>query len=318
MEDLIFQVPDFVKTASATDFDPTAPDAVLVDGMRIDTRAGAWKAGAELRKKAYSGEYVNPLYRKEVDNACNLFGITNDDYVANPLDCDHIIVKTASHTAEFFISDEEQLNESIQELLIKRASHPLSFCRDCANQLLDCAYGHNYAMKREDEVDLLRLAGTAHFNKEAAGIEIRKRGDYARNHNDEEYAERMYKLASLADEMPENSSTILTSTVADAVDLFDQHFGLMNKLASLDMNRIEDAIYLTAEEALQKSASARVHVDDEHSIPQGRLMVESTRQQMAKWASMQGYTTSNEAKDIIDCVSAMPASLRVDFCEIFA
>ena len=318
MDDLIFQVPEFVKTASASDLDPNAPDAVLVDGMRIDTRAGAWKAGAELRKKAYAGEYVNPWYKSEVNKACDLFGITNNDYVANPLECDHIIVKSASHTAEFFISDSEQLNNSIQELLIKRASHPLGFCRDCANKLLDCAYGHNYAMNRNDEVDLLRLAGTAHFNKEAAGVEIRKRGDYARNHGDEEYASRMYKLASLADEMPENSSTILTSTVADAVDLFDQHFGLLNKLASLDMQRIEDAIYLTAEEALQKSASEKVAIDDEHGIPRGRLMVEATRQQMAKWASMQGYTTSTEADDIVDCVSAMPSSLRADFCEIFA
>jgi len=317
MEDLIFQVPDFVKTASEADLNPAASDAVVVAGLRIDTKAGAWNAGAELRKRAAAGNAMNPLYASKINDACNLFGITDKDYQYRPLECEHIIVKSASHTAEFFVSDLDQMNESIQALLIKRASYPLGFCRDCANKLLDCAYGHDYNISRQDEVDLLRLAGTSHFNKEAAGVEIRKRADYARNRGEEDYAQRMYKLASIAEQIPEDSSAVLTTTVADAVDLFDQQFGLMNKLSSLGMERIEDALYMTAEEALQKSASDKVEIDDEHSIPKGRLMVEATRQQMAKWASMQGYTTSTEPEDIVDCVSAMPSSLRADFCQIF-
>ena len=319
MDDLIFKVPSFVKNASAADTAMDAPEAVLVgSGLRIDTRAAAWNAGATLRKKALKGEYVNPLYKERVDKACDLFGIGDKDYQLNPIECDHIVVKTASHAAEFFVTDAEKLNESAHELLIKRASYPLPFCRECANRLLDCAESHGFEMDPQDRTDLLRLAGTAHFNKTAAAAEIVKRAEYAVNHLSKDYADTMYKLASLVDKVDENSSGILTNTITDAVDLFDKHFNLHHKLASEGMSRIEDVAYLTAEEALQKSASNPVAVDDTHTIPQGRLMVESTRQQMAKWASMQGYSTSAEAEDILDCVATMPESLRADFCEIFA
>lgn len=318
MDELIFQVPTFVKSASATDMDANALGAVCVDGMRIDTKAAAWQAGAAIRKKAMAGEPVNPYFKQQIDRACDLFNITDRDYQLNPVACDHVVVKTASHTAEFFITDAQQLKDSASELLLKRASHPLGFCRECANALLDCAYTRGFALDRQDESDLLRLAGTAHFNKVAAADEIHKRIDYAINHNEHNWVERLRKLAGMVNKMSEDSAGILTTTVADAVDLFDRSLGLMNKLASEGLTRIEDAAFMTAEEALQKSASEPQMVDDEHSIPKGRLMVEATRAQMAKWASMQGYNTSTEASDILDCVASMPSSLREDFCNIFA
>ena len=318
MNDSIFISPEFVNKASAESFDTSAKGAVVVDKYRIDTPAGAWAASADLRKMAMAGEYVNPFTKSRVDEACNLFGIGDDQFQLPDIPCDHIIVKTASHTAEFHITDAEQLEESVHDLLQKRASYPLPFCRECANKLLDCAYEHDYSLSRQDETDLLRLGGTAHFNKEAAAKEINLRGDYARNHNDEAYAQRMYKLATMSSQLADNSSAILTTAVTDAVDLFDHHFGILNKLASLGMSRIEDAAYLTAEEALQKSANDPVMVDDENSVPKGRLLVEATRHQMSKWASDQGYHTSSDSNDIIDCVASMPASLRKEFCEIFA
>lgn len=318
MEELIFQVPTFVKSASAADLDVNAANAVRVGELRIDTKAAAWQAGAAIRKKAMAGETINPYYKQQIDRACELFNITDKDYQLNPVACDHVVVKTASHTAEFFITDEQQLKDSAAELLLKRASHPLDFCRSCANALLDCAYTHGFALDRQDEADLLRLAGTAHFNKTAAAEEIGKRIDYAVNHAETSWVERLKKLAGMVDQMSENSAGILTCTVADAVDLFDRSVGLMNKLASEGLSRIEDAAFMTAEEALQKSAADPQEIDDEHSVPKGRFMVEATRKQMAKWASMQGYTTSTEAEDILDCVSSMPSSLRAEFCQIFA
>lgn len=318
MSDSIFVSPEFVNKASAESFDTSAKGAVVVDKYRIDTPAGAWAASADLRKLAMEGQNVNPYTLMRVNEACSLFGIGDDQFKLPDVPCDHIIVKSASHTAEFHITDLEQLQDSIHTLLEKRASYPLPFCRECANKLLDYAYEHSYDLPKQDETDLLRLGGTAHFNKEAAAYEIKLRGDYARNHNDEEYAQRMYKLANMSSQLEDGSSAILTCAVTDAVDLFDHHFGILNKLASLGMTRIEDAAYLTAEEALQKSANDPVMVDDENSVPKGRLLVESTRQQMSKWASDQGYHTSSEMNDILDCVASMPASLRQEFCEIFA
>ena len=318
MEELIFQIPAFVKEAAASDLDANAPNAVCAGDLRIDTKAAAWLAGATIRKKAMAGEDINPLYKQQIDTACNLFNISDKDYTLNPVACDHLVIKTASHAAEFFITDEQQLKDSVTELLFKRASHPLDFCRECANKLLDCAYTHGFALDRQDEVDMLRLAGTAHFNKVAAAEEIGKRRKYAINHNLSEWADRLEKLAGVVDKMTEDSSGTLTNTVADAVDLFDRSNNLLNKLASEGMSRIEDAAFMTAEEALQKSASEPQEIDDEHSVPKGRFMVEASRQQMAKWASMQGYNTSTEASDILDCVASMPSSLRAEFCQIFA
>ena len=318
MSELVFKIPEFVKTASAEDLDLSARDAVVVgDDMRVDTKAGAWTASAKLRKKAMAGETINPHYAKTVNAACSLWGITDSDFVMNELPGEHIIVKTASDTAEFYISDNEQLNESIHELLIKRASYPLPFCRECANKLLDYIEKNASEVSEEDRTDLTRLAGTAHFNKEAAAEEVIKRGDYALNHNNAAYAERMYKLASMCDQLNENSSFILTSAVTDAVDLFDQKFGLMNKLASEGMQRIENAAFMTAIEALQKSASDKIMVDDKNGIPRGKFLVEANRNRMAKWASLNGYSTTGEMEDIVDCVAAMPLSLREDFCEEF-
>ena len=317
MEELIFQVPGFVKAASAADLDINSPEAVRVGDMRIDTKASAWYAGANIRKKAMAGESVNPYYKQQVDQACQLFNISDKDYQLNPVACDHVVVKTASHTAEFFITDANKLKESADVLLMKRASHPLEFCRKCANALLDSAYTHGLELDKQDESDLLRLAGTAHFNKVAAAEEIQKRINYAVNHSEKVWADKLTKLAGMVDQMSEDSAGMLTNAVADAVDLFDQSLGLMNKLASEGMERIENAAFLTAEEALQKSASDPQMVDDTHSVPKGRFMVESTRQQMAKWASMQGYQTSTDASDILDCVASMPSSLREDFCQIF-
>ena len=319
MSELVFKVPEFVKTASADDLDLSARDAVIVGGdMRLDTKAGAWHASAKLRKMAMAGEAVNPHYEKSVNAACSLWGITDNDFVMNEVPGERIIVKTASDEAEFFIGDDQQLSDSIHELLIKRASYPLPFCRECANKLLDYIEKHASEVDENDKVDLTRLAGTAHFNKQAAAEEVIKRGDYALNHNNGIYANRMYKLAAMCDQLSEDSSFILTSAVTDAVDLFDQKFGLMNKLASEGMQRIENAAFMTAVEALEKSASDKIMVDDENGVPRGRFMVEDTRNRMAKWASMNGYSTTSEMNDIVDCVASMPSSLREDFCLEFA
>ena len=120
MEELIFQVPGFVKAASAADLDINSPEAVRVGDMRIDTKASAWYAGANIRKKAMAGESVNPYYKQQVDQACQLFNISDKDYQLNPVACDHVVVKTASHTAEFFITDANKLKESADVLLMKR------------------------------------------------------------------------------------------------------------------------------------------------------------------------------------------------------
>lgn len=318
MSELVFKVPEFVKTASAEDLDLSALDAVIVGGdMRLDTRAGAWQASAKLRKMAMAGENVDPSYERSVNAACSLWGITDADFILNDVPGERIIVKTASDTAEFFIGDDEQLADSIHELLIKRASYPLPFCRECANKLLDYIEKNDSNVAESDKIDLTRLAGTQHFNKEAAAEEVIKRGDYALNHNNPAYAERMYKLASMCDQLDENSSFILTSAVTDAVDLFDQKFGLLNKLASEGMQRIENAAFMTALEALEKSASDTIMVDDENGVPRGRFMVADTRDRMAKWASMNGYSTTTDMNDIVDCVASMPSSLREDFCEAF-
>lgn len=319
MSDYIYNVPDFVANAKEDMLDVHARDAVVVgDRYRIDNRAAAWCSAAELQKQAAAGERVDPYAKQMVDEACQLFGIGEKDFALPELPMEHIIVKQASDVAEFFVADAQQLKDNVDVLMAKRADYPLAFCRECANKLLDCAYAHDYDLPKEDEVALLRMGGTAHFNKEAAAREIEKRGDYAKNHGSDSYASLLYKLANQCLQMAENGSCLLSNAVTDTVDSFDREFGLVHKLASAGLDFIEKAAYMTADEALSKSASEPVEIDDEHSIPRSRLMVEDTRQQMVKWASMQGYSTTDEAKDIVDCVSAMPSSLRAEFCEIFA
>ena len=315
----IFEVPDFVKTASAEALDPSVPDAVVVGKKyRIDTKAGAWVASADIRKQAMAGNETPSDQLRSVNMACSLFNITDADFVLRRLPGEHIIVKSASDSAEFHIGSDEQFEDSVQELLLKRASYPLPFCRDCANKLLDLQDSGKYTLSKEASVDLTRLAGTCHFNSSGAAREVRKRADYALNNNHKDYAERMYKLASMCEQLSEDSSFLLTSSVTDAVDVFDQKFHLLNKLASYGMERIENVAFMTAKEALEKSASDAIQIDDERSVPRSSFMIESTRHEMAKWASMNGYTTTEEPRDIIDCVAAMPDSLRADFCEIFA
>lgn len=315
----IFEVPAFVQNASPESVDATSPGAVIVGkDLRIDTPAAAWLSSSRLRKEAMNGKAANSYEQRKVTEALELFGIRDSDFKLCAPSGEHIIVKTASDTAEFYVYNDQQLADCIHALLEKRASAELPFCRDCANKLLDVAYATGRHMERTDESDLLRLAGTCHFNKEASGAEVRKRADYARNMGDEDYAQRMYKLAGMVESLTPDSSMIVTSAIADAVDLFDHKFSLMYKRADYGMEPIEKVAYLTASEALSKQASDRVEIDSDNSIPRGSLMVENNRHLMAKWASDNGYSTSEEADDIVDCVASMPTSLRVEFCERFA
>lgn len=314
----LFEVPSFVKEASADSFDLQKEGGVVVDGYRIDNKAAVWSALADIRKDEIEG---TPSISKEASDkvleAANLFGITSDMFNMSPVKGGRFIVKEANYAVEYTILDNESFEQAVDATLSKRASYPVAFGRKCANELVDIKFSNDYTIDADKLNSLYKLAGTADFNSEGVCNALNKRASCAYKYGKIQEGRSLEKLASSCAKLPRNASAIAVTSIVNSVDEYDHSSGMITKLAYEGLDFIENTAYLTRNEAILKKASEEVYVDDVNSLARRFLMIEDNRLGMQKWASDNGYSTTDEASDIVDCVSSMPESLRVEFCNLY-
>lgn len=314
----IFQESDLVKNANAADLDTNVADALVVAGFRIDNPAAAWVSKANIKASELKGCPISKIAAARVDEACSLFGITDDQFQLKDTEGYKFFVKEAGLTADFCILTQESFNQAVQAVFEKRANAPLSFCQKCAEALLDVKSKAGYTLSSSDDIRLFKMASRGDFNSEAASEAIKSRAEFARVYlKDTTIADSLDKLASVCASIPRTDNKVISFTVATSVDEFDRKHNLMGKYASHRVKPIEEIIYLTHDEALAKEASELVELDDVRTMTKLPFINPDTCDAMAKWASDNGYATTSEADDIIDCVSSMSESLREEFVQTF-
>ena len=317
--EVIYKVPAFVKEASEDKFDTTRSDAVVVDGLRIDNKAAAWRAAATIRKMAMDGNKPSNHAANMIKTACDLYGIDDSDFVLNDVPGDHIIVKTASEGAEFVICDNDQFNTAVNSVIKERTKHPIEFVRKCASALIDVQEKNGYTTTNANKVFLCKVAGTAYVDPAACKDEIKKRVTYAYNLGMDKEAVVLRKLASLCNTMSDNSS-MLTNTIIDAIDMFDRETGLIDKLASADMHLPEQVTYLDDAESLRKQANETIDLGHGLSMRKASIMNYENMERMSKWASDIGrdLPTYSDSNDVIVFVKELTPSLKQEFVETFS
>lgn len=313
-----FQAPDLVKTASASDLDVNAEGALVIAGYRIDNPAAAWVSKASIKTNELRGVAVNKIASAEVDKACNLFGISDDMFEMNSVKGHSFIVKEAGMTAEFCILSENSFNKAVQAVFEKRANAPYDFCRACAENLLGVQEAEGYSLPPEDFTRLQKMANVGNFDAHATKEAIERRAEYAEifGLNSTE-CDSLMKLANACSLVPRDGNTIFPIEIVRCIDEFDRKYNLMHKLSAHRMTPIEEVAYMTQEESLIKEASDIVEIDDVRTITKKPFMIPEICDNMAKWASDNGYATTAEPDDIIDCVSSMSESLREEFVQVF-
>lgn len=317
--DVIFNVPSYVQHASADSLNPQNADALTVAGYRIDNQAATWVSAALMKKASIEGKTVSKVAYDKVQEACRLFGITNQDFTLKSTAGEQCIVKKAGCNAEFVIYDEPSFQEAVTALMQKRASYPIEFCRECARELIRVAdkYGYN---ANGQETRLEKMAGMAHPDRDRCQSEIRKRIQYAAIRHMDKEVNALHKLSSMCNDLTDQGGTLFADAMVEAIDTFDQGCGLIHKLAYEGMLPAEEAVFLSNEEFIRKKANAPVALDAKRSVRSGIFMNADSMQQISKWASACGvvlreYASVEEAASVI---GSMPEPLKCEFIERFA
>lgn len=314
----IFQESYLVKNASAEDLDTNNPNALVVAGYRIDNPAAAWVSQASIKTDTIKGLSISKIAAARVAEACSLFGITDNDFQLKDTTGYNFMVKEAGHTADFCILTEDSFHQAVQAVFEKRASAPYDFCRKCAEALSNIQEAEGYLLSDQDAIKLQKLASTVYFNADATAAAIKARADYASNYlKDTKEVASLNKLAAACENIPYNGNTIVPMEIVRTIDMFDRKYNLMGKFASHRVKPIEEIAYMTHDEALVKEASTLLEIDDVRTITKKPFMVPEYCDMMAKWASDNGYATTTEPEDILDCVSSMSESLREEFVQTF-
>jgi hypothetical protein len=307
-----------VKNANASDLDTSGEDALVISGLRIDNPAAAWVSKATLKTAELKGEPVNKYASSQVNKACGLFGITDDMFELKDVEGYSFIVKEAGMNAEFCILSQDSFEQAVNALFDKRANAPYTFCRDCAIELKNVKNHAGYSLNFEDNIRLDKMAGNLDFNTEATVDAIKQRAEYIRDYkgNYTEY-QSLIKLASVCENAKRENNSLVSSEIIQCIDEVDRKYDFMNKFASRQFTPIEEVVYLTHEESLIKEASELIELDDKHQITRKSFMIPEVCDEMAKWASDNGYATTADPDDIIDCVASMSESLREEFVQLF-
>lgn len=315
--DYMFYEPTFVKEASSAELDASSSDAVVVgDGFRIDNKAAAWRSAARIRKNASAGIDTDVSVKQRVNEACGLFGITDDDFNIRPIQGEHLIVKQANYNADMIICNQEQFDEAVQTFIKKRASAPIQFCRECASKLLQLQHKYGYKTDSGTEAKLYKMAGTVHHDMEGFAREVDKRVKYATVRCMHEEADALKKLAHISRQTADDTSGIFSNVLVDTLDEFDHATGLIKKLASENMKHPEDVMYLLPDEYIRKRASAEIKIGD-RSVKRGFFMRTATQDAIRKWASACGeyipqFATPEEFASVLN---SMTGCLQDEFFE---
>jgi hypothetical protein len=314
----IFQEPELVKNANASDLDTSGEDALVISGLRIDNPAAAWVSKATLKTLELKGEPINKYASEQVNKACGLFNITDDMFALKDVEGYSFIVKEAGMNAEFCILSQDSFEQAVNALFEKRASAPYTFCRDCAIELNNIKNNTGYSLDFEDNIRLQKMAGNLDFNTDATVEAIKQRAEYIRDYkgNYPQY-QSMMKLANICSDIERENSALMTTELIRCIDEVDREYDFMNKLASKRFTPIEEVAYLTREESLIKEASEEVDLDGVNKMTRRAFMIPEVCDEMAKWASDNGYATTADPDDIIDCISSMSESLREEFVQLF-
>lgn len=312
--DVVFQIPEFVKTASADLLDVHQEDALVISGYRIDNPAAAWTTAATLRKLAMEDPAFFPEPRLEamVKQACDLFCITDDSFHLNPVNFDKVMVKVANESALFTVGNNEDYVEVVGELLHKRASASYGFCAKCAQDLLSLGRDRGYELPENSEIALRKLAGDLPVDFERGAKEVDKRCRYARNVGMDKEASILQKFADICRNSKLES---VVPHIIESLDDFDRSCRVLTKSATADLIFPEDAFYMTPAEYIRKKANDDMSIGDGMSIKRGVLMSQDAKDNIRKWAFDCGYSLPDNPspEEIVGLVSRMPESLKKEF-----
>lgn len=312
--DVVFEIPSFVKTASAELLDADQEGALVIQGFRIDNPAAAWTASATLRKMAMEDPSFFPEPRLDamVKQACDLFRITDDMFSLNPVHFDKVMVKVANENALFTVGNQEDYEEVVGELLRKRASASYAFCSKCAKDLMSLGESRGYELPDSTMTSLRKMAGYCPVDFERGAEEINKRCAYARSIGMEKEASILQRFADIC---MDSKVEAVVPHIIESLDDFDRSCKVMTKSATADFKFPEDAFYMTPEEAIRKYANEDMELGDGLSVKRGALLAPEAKENISKWASDCGYHLSENASpdEIVDLVSRMPESLKKEF-----
>lgn len=311
---IVFTIPDFVKTASADLLDVCQQDALVIDGFRIDNPAAAWTTAATLRKLAMEDPSYYPAPRLEamVKQACDLFRITDDMFSLSPATFDKVMVKVANENAMFTVGDNDDYIEVVGELLRKRASSSYAFCSKCASELLKLGESRGYGLSEYQHIALRKLAGDCPVDFDRGAEEINKRYNYAKSVGMEKEASILKRFSDIC--MSSKLEAVVPHII-ESLDDFDRSCKVMTKSATADLKFPEDAFYMTPEEVIRKSASEELDLGDGLSVKRGALLSPESKDNIRKWAFDCGYKLGENPSpdEIVSLVSRMPESLKKEF-----
>lgn len=317
--ELLYNVPGFVKEAGEHALDVTAPGAVVVGGFRLDSPASVWYASACLRKQAMENPLTqqSPYLIRMVKEACDLFGIGDDQFNFSESNYENVIVKEAGHTAEFIIGAQEDFEEAVDSLFQKRASAPYSFCKACACRLKELGDRNGYALESEKLDHLKKMAGEGAVDFAKGTKACRERAEYAKRRGMTTEAEILNKFASVCEGATDEA---IVPLVIEGLDEFDRGVGCINKYASENIKHPEDYFYMSANECIQALANTSLAIDAKHAIKRGTLMKEANIAKIASWTEDCGYNLPQfpTPEEVVAVVKTMPDSLREEFLENFA
>lgn len=314
ISDSNFNVPDYVAGAAPELLDAGAPNAAIVGGYRIDNQAAAWTAKADILSKKASAKPVEPGVERRVNEACELFGIGDDQFtVIEKKASDTLVVELGDNVAEFNIYDSASLNKAASDLIARRPTVPYMFAHDCATALREASKALNLEFTESNALAMRKLAGDCHVDFAAGRAYINKLADVADAFNMTKCASELRRVAAVCTDDCDDS---MAKVFISAVDDFNHNTGL-SKSASLSRNP-EDVFYLSNTEFIKKQASETIRLANGTSIPAiiDRKNIDGG---ITKWASVSGYTipVTADSKTIAAVVSNMPKALREEFVKSF-
>lgn len=305
-----FNVPDYVSCADPDKLNVSGDGAVVVEGMRIDNQAAAWVAKSEILKRANEFSHYA---KSKVDEACKLFGITEDSFVEKEASSDYIEISDGDVSVVFSVVDNDTLNKAASELIAKRSELSYLFAKDCAEALRKVAFDNGFSFSDENQVVIKKMSGAYHVAQDRLKGLVDHTINLAASVGLDKYASELGRIKNI---VTEDYPVKLVPLVLEAIDQVNKALPL-NKKASADIRHPEDVVYMTNKEAIQKAADALYLVDDNKYISGSKLS--SSLDSIVKWASDSGYTVTPDAKpdDVASTVRAMPGLLRKEFWELF-
>lgn len=311
-----FNLPEFVRSADSSLLDANAPGAFAVGGYRLDNPAAVWHAAAAMRKSA--GEEVGQHLKGLIQQACNLFGITDDMFIEKKASYDDrtITITDGTNVASFCIVDRESLNAAADSVIEKRASLPYPFAHDCAQTVFIMGKHIGETLDTDKDIAIRKIAGECEADFAKGKEALTRRAAKAKQYHMDKEAEILTKLANLCTESCDQQ---LAKCFVMAADEFDRSLSTLQKQASGIVSCAEDDFFMSRFDSMQKEANSVLNIDGFNKVRKGSLEGVATLA-ISKWASDYGYEIrpNSDPEAIVESVGKMPRQLREEFVNLFA